>query len=399
MKLPKTIESYRKRLVSRRQALRIGIGVVTTLAILSIYNLKVLSYLIYTLTDRSRIKNSDQKTFTVVGKSSLKARAQAKGLIYGAFPQADRQNFDKNLKFKSSFLRECDLVVAGFYWSQVRPTVNTFDFSGTDYFAKFASTNKLLLRGHPLVWHLGLPDWLKHTLNHQNAENILTYHIETVMKRYAGKMHSWDVVNEAIELGDRRPDGFRNTPWLKFLGQDYVELAFRLAAKSDPKALLVYNEWGLESNEAHQEAVLKLLRNLQSKGTPLHALGIQSHIEVGRKKFNPSQFRKFLKEVANLGLKIIITELDIIDTNLPIEAEKRDRIIATAYNEYLNAALAEKAIIAVINWGLSDQYTWLNEFFPRKDRSPSRSLPLDRDMKPKLAWNAIAGAFDRAPKR
>jgi endo-1,4-beta-xylanase len=390
---------YLNRLLSRRQVLTIGLSTVTALAILSLGKLKVLSYLIYTLTNQQKIKDNERRTFRVVGKNSLKKRARAKGLIYGAYPQADRQNFDDTPKLKSNFIKECDLLVAGFYMDRIRPNAGTFNFAETDYFAQFAANHKMLLRGTPLVWHLSLPNWISATLNSQNAEQILTNHLQTVIGHYVGKMHSWDVVNEAIDLQDGRSDGLRNSPWLKFLGPDYIEQAFRIAARSDPHALLVYNETGLEYSEDRQHAVFKLLQQLKSKGTPVHALGVQSHLEGDRYDFNPQQFSKFLRNVANLGLKIMITELDVLDNNLPLDASKRDRTVAINYEDYLSTVLAEKSVIAVINWGLSDLHTWVTDFYPRKDRFPARPLPLDRNFKPKLAWNAIARAFDRAPKR
>jgi endo-1,4-beta-xylanase len=290
-------------------------------------------------------------------------------------------------------------MVAGVYWDQTRPSIDTFDFTRADYFAKFAATHKMLLRGHPLVWDQALPAWLKTTLDRQNAKQILTNHIQTVVKRYAGKMHSWDVVNEAIDVGHGRADGLKNSPWLEFLGADYIDLAFRIAAKADPKAMLVYNETNLENSEAHRVAVLKLLKRLKSKGTPIHALGMQSHLTAGLPEFDRSKFQKFLRDVAKLGLKILITELDVIDKDLPAEIDRRDRIVAATYEDYLTAVLAEKSVIAVINWGLSDRYTWITDFAPRSDRAQVRPLPFDRDLKPKLAWSAIARAFDRAPKR
>jgi endo-1,4-beta-xylanase len=391
------IKFSRNRLISRRKALQVGIGSVTALAILSFSKLKVLSYLIYTLADRKKTKKDDLRSFAVVGKKSLKQRAKAKGLIYGAFPEGYYLNLREDPKLGSMFVRECALIVAPLLWSEIRPSVDTFDFQKVDYFAKFAAQHKLLLRGHPLVWYNAMPKWLPETLNSQNAEKILTNHLQTVVKRYAGKMHSWDVVNEVLELKGERSE-VRQNIWLKFLGPDYVEFAFRTVAKYDPKALLVYNETDLEYSEAHQAAVLALLTRLKSKGTPIHALGVQSHL-VGDKEFKPKPFKKFLKNVSNLGLKIMLTELDVIDEHLPQNVTKRDRIIAGIYEDYLTAILSEKSIVALISWGLSDRYTWLNEHIPRPDKAPSRPLPFDRDYQPKLAWNAIARAIDRAPKR
>jgi endo-1,4-beta-xylanase len=398
------IKFDRNRLISRRLAVKMGISAVTTLTVLSLGKLKVLSYLIYTLDNQRQIKHKYQRTFKVVGKASLQRRAKAKGLIYGAFPEAERQKFDRDISLQSSLIRECAMMTVGTLWTSIRPNnLTTFDFSDTDYFVKFASMHKILLRGIPLIWHEALPDWLPPILNSDNAEQILTNHIETVMRRYAGKMHSWDVVNEAIHVGDKRADGLRETPWLKFLGVDYVDLAFRVAAKADPQAKLVYNEFGVEydqpEDEARREALLSLLQRLKSKETPIYALGLQSHLLGDLDSFNPQKFREFLKNVASLGLKIMITELDVSDDNLPMDLNQRDRIIAGAYEDYLSIALAEKAVISVTSWGLSDRYTWLARHKPRTDRAEVRPLPFDREMQPKLVWNAIARTFDRAPKR
>ena len=393
------IKFSRSSLISRRQAIRIGISSITALAVISLSNLKVLSYLIYTLTDRQKIQNNSQRKFTIVGKNSLRKRAQSKGIIYGAHPQTNHIGFARDPKFRASFVQECSLIVAASFWDRIRPTVNTFDFTELDYFAKFAANNKLLLRGHPLIWYKDFPDWFATTIDQQNAEKIFTNHIQTVVKRYAGRMHSWDVVNEAIEPGDKLPNSYRKSPWLNFLGTGYIDLAFRIAARSDPKALLSYNEWGLEYSEERQEGTFKLLERLKAKGTPLYALGIQSHLYADRRDFNPGKFKKFLSSVSKLGLKIMITEMDVVDKNLPMDLDRRDRLVAGAYEDYLNLLLAEKATVAVVNWGMSDRYTWLAEVEARKDKSPVRPLVLDRDLKPKLAWNAFARAFDRAPKR
>jgi endo-1,4-beta-xylanase len=392
------------RLISRRKLFKIGISSVTALAIFSFGKLKVLSYLIYTITEvteskKYKIKDNPQRTFRVIGKLPLKKRASAKGLIYGAMPDVEYQKFDRDDKLKSIVIQECSLMVAGVHWGWIQPSEDTFDFTRSDYFAKFAADHQLLLRGHTLVWYAVIPEWLSTKLNHKNAAKTLTNHIQSVVKRYAGRMHSWDVVNEAIEPKDGRSDGLRKNLWLESLGPDYIELAFRTAAHADPKSLLVYNETNLEYEDANQKATLKLLERLKSKGTPIHALGIQSHLNGERQDFSQQKFKRFLRNVADLGLKIMITELDVIDRYLPKDIKVRDRMVASIYEDYLTTVLAEKSVIAVISWGLTDRDTWITDRLPRQDRLPARPLPFDLDGKPKLAWNALARAFDRAPKR
>lgn len=341
------------------------------------------------------------------GDTSLKQRARNKNLIFGAAIRYDQLSKDK--EYAQSVSKECGILVPewGLKWSVypyiLRPTPETFDFTAADWMLYFARMYHMKFRGHTLVWHLSLPDWFENTVNSQNARTFLEQHIKTVVRRYKGRVHSWDVVNEAIEITDGHPDGLRKTPWLEFLGEDYIELAFRLAHEADPKAILVYNDYGLEydiaEDEAKRNAVLKLLKRLKSRGAPIHALGIQSHLDAGGTNFNPKKFRDFLAEVADMGLDIMITELDVADTDLPKDIEIRDRIVAKTYSDYLKVALEQPAVTTVITWGLSDKYTWLNEFYPRSDGALLRPLLLDRNGQRKFAWNAIARAFDAAPSR
>lgn len=344
----------------------------------------------------------ESRDFATVGNVPLRDRAAARGLIYGAAGDYLPLSSDRN--YATSFVRECGMLVSGeLKWNYIRPAPDRFDFAKSDWVAKFARASGMLFRGHTLVWHVSLPDWFKETVNRQNAEQFLVEHIKTVAGHYAGQMHSWDVLNEAIEPNDGRPDGLRKTPWLDFLGEDYLDLVFRVAAETDPQALLVYNDFGMDydvpRDEARRIAVLKLLERLTSKGTPVHALGIQAHLWADATDFNPKKLRDFLSQVADLGLKILITELDVADHRLPPDVKLRDRVVAGVYEDYLSVVLDEPAVIAIITWGLSDRYSWMPESHPRQDGLPLRPHPLDKHFKPKLAWNAMARAFDRAPQR
>ncbi|MEA5593106.1 endo-1,4-beta-xylanase [Rivularia sp. UHCC 0363] len=353
------------------------------------------------------LDDADCECIKYPGDESLKQRAAKKKLIFGAAIRYDQLSSDT--EYAQNIAKECSILLPewGLKWhvnpKPLRPTPESFDFTAADWMLNFARTHDMQFRGHTLVWHESLPPWFENTVNHQNAKSFLEKHIQTVVGRYRGKIHSWDVVNEAIEPRDQLPNGLRKTPWLELLGEDYIDLAFRLAHEADPKAMLVYNDYGLDydiaNDEAKRNAVIQLLKRLKSKGTPIHALGIQAHLNGSETNFNPQKLKDFLAQVADLGFKILITELDVTDKELPHDIEIRDRIIAKVYNNYLKVVLEEPAVIAVITWGLSDKYTWLNEFKPREDGAPVRPLPLDLNGKRKFAWNAIAHAFDNAPTR
>ncbi|KAI9132696.1 endo-1,4-beta-xylanase [Acaryochloris sp. CCMEE 5410] len=389
--------------LNRRRLLRLGLGAFTSLGTLlgsrSIFHNHKLSAL-----------DNPSRDFSITEWLPLRELAADKDIIFGASARYNQVISDE--QFAALFAQECSVLVPEWElkWSagdyQLRPSPNEFDFSAADTMLDFAQTHNLQFRGHALVWHESLPQWFQQVVNHQNAEKVMKHHIETVMGHYRGRMHSWDVVNEAIDydpIASQRADRLRQTPWLQFLGPDYIDLAFRIAARADPDALLVYNDFGVDYNtamdKAKRRAVLGLLKRLKTKGTPVHALGIQAHLHGDSLDFDPKSLRQFLKDVAALDLKILITEMDVNDSQLPRDIQRRDRIVAGVYEDYLSVVLDEPAVIAVITWGLSDRYTYLSEFHPRSDHQPVRPLPMDTNLQPKLAWNALARAFQQTRKR
>jgi len=329
---------------------------------------------------------------------TLRNLATSKCLFYGAASKSSILGQDT--AFSTAFTNECGALTAeaDTTWKHTRPTSSTFDYTKTDWLQNYAKVRGMLFRGHCLCWHDMLPPWFATEVNASNAQFHLQYHISNLVGRYAGKVHSWDVVNEAVLPTDGMPNGLRNSNWYQFLGEGYIETAFRAAAAADPNAMLIYNDYSLEYNYTSQDnkraAVLGLLTRLKNANVPIHALGIQAHLNGSDPGFSATKFSQFLSDVAALGLKIVITEMDVIDQNLPADVATRDSLVANCYRDFLTCALAQPAVIGLQTWGLSDKYTWLSTFRPRADGLPVRPLPLDDQYYPKLAYNAIADALN-----
>lgn len=345
---------------------------------------------------------ADQAGNSTHTNATLKELAARKGLLYGACAKFSELSTDAEMA--TQFAHECAILVPEneLKLGELRRSSDRYDFDAADWLADFTDTHDMLFRGHTLVWNQSIPPWLRDSATRQNAEQIMTDHIKTVMGRYAGRMHSWDVVNEAVQLGE--PNNLKRSIWRDLIGPDYIELAFRTAAEADPNTLLVFNENRFEYESRHADArrmaMLDLLSDLKAKGAPIHALGIQGHLWGHLNgDINYTRLREFLANASDLNLKILITELDVVDEELPGDVNERDRTVAAAYEEYLSVVLDEPAVIAVMTWGLSDRYTWISKFFPRADNLPVRSLPLDINLNRKPAWNAIARAFEQAPSR
>jgi len=341
---------------------------------------------------------------------TLRKLAAEKGLLYGTTVAAAQITGDP--PFADLVRQEASLVVAEneMKWQVInRGAPGDDDFAPADTIATFAAANKLVLRGHNLLWYHRTPEWFFDLPDKAAQRQAVVEHIQQLAGRYRGRIHSWDVVNEPIEPKDGRPDGLRTAVFLETLGPEYLDLAYRTARDADPNARLVVNEYDVELDAPEQEArriaLLHLLEGMRRSGTPVDAVGIQAHLTAaGGPPFSASLLRRFLADIASLGLTIQITELDVTDEKVPADVTVRDNLVADTYRRFLNAALDEPAVKMVVTWGLSDRHSWIvrRETYQAKwriDDAASRPLPFDADLEAKPAFDAIAGAFAHAPER
>lgn len=340
-------------------------------------------------------------TRALASGKALRAYAADKGILFGSSISGLQL---KDPRYADLFTSQCAITVpeSSLKWDMLRPTPYRYDFGGGDWLLGVCKSREILMRGHTLVWGEALPKWFSYTVNEANANKMMVDHISTVMRHYAGKMHSWDVVNEAFQIEDGRADGLKNTPWLQLIGPEYIENAFHAAHEADPSATLVYNENWIEPEDAgtdkKRNAVLALLTRLRKNNVPVHALGIQSHVYAETNITGPG-FKRFLQQISDLGLGIMITEMDVREKNALGDIAIRDRLIASQYYKYLSFMLQFPAVKTVLTWGLSDRYTWIATHNPRADGLPVRPLPYDAEMNPTPAWDAIRNAFEEARRR
>jgi len=342
---------------------------------------------------------------------TLRAVGARRGILAGCAVQVRHLRDDP--AYAALVAQQAGIIVdeSALKMGPLRPAPTEYFFGDADYLFEFAKKNKQHVRGHNFVWHEQMPSWFDSYVTRANAERVLVEHIERVGGRYVGRVHSWDVVNEAIEIKDGMKGGFRNSPWLKLLPGDgiavpgYIDIAFRTARRVDPKAMLVYNEYGIEAEDAasakKRADVMALLRGMQARGIPVDALGVQSHLAAGsRQAFSPefaygAGLREMIRDVRAMGLKVLLTEMDVNDRKLPVSVTERDIAVAATYGGYLKQALAEDAVVAVLTWGISDKYTWLDYGYQqREDKAPQRCLPFDGDMRATAAFFAERDALE-----
>lgn len=299
--------------------------------------------------------------------------------------------------------------------ASVQPIEGQFRFQEGDRLVEIAQKNGAVPIGHCLVWHSQTPGWffqgpMGQPVTRQLALDRLRKHISTVVGRYKGRIKQWDVVNEAINDG---PGLLRDTPWLRAIGPDYIAEAFRAAHAADPDAILIYNDYNIELGYKRPKA-LELLKSLLAQGVPIHAVGIQSHWRTSNPDF--AEVEESIKQFAALGLKVMITELDIgvlptryqgadisqTETMTPEQQalmnpytnglpEDVSRKLTERYRQATEMFLRHKDVIGRVTlWGTHDGDSWLNNF-PVRGRT-DHPLLFDRQGIPKPAFYAVQEA-------
>jgi endo-1,4-beta-xylanase len=294
-------------------------------------------------------------------------------------------------------------------WENVHPQPDRYDFSLTDRYVAFGRRNRMFTVGHVLVWHNQTPDWVfrddkGELLDRKALLARLKHHIYTVVGRYKGKIHSWDVVNEPID-----EDGsMRQSLWLKIIGEDYIAKAFRYAHEADPKALLVYNDYSIE-NEVKRKGADALIAKLKADGAPITSVGLQGHYRLDWPSLE--QLDATISDFGKMGLKVPMTELDIdvlppatsqqtADVSLKVAADPAlnpypdglpdevQKQLAERYAELFRIFLKHRGVVDRVSfWGVSDGDNWKNDW-PVKGRT-NYPLLFDRAHKPKPAFDAV----------
>ncbi len=329
---------------------------------------------------------------SVLAATGTGAATQPRRMRYGA--AAMKENFLEDPLYRDALVKHCDIIVPmnDLKWEALRPTRAEFSFADADRIISFARSNGKDVRGHALCWYGGMPDWTKTITTRREAESELRRHIETVASRYRGQIPSWDVVNEAIAHDPAKQGVWRDTLWHRLLGPDHIDIAFQVAAQADPKAELVYNDYDLENTGERQtlrrQHVLSLVRRLQGRNIPIHAIGLQAHL-YAEQLIDTAGLGQFVKDLKILGVKVLVTEMDVIDWRLPGPPAERDAAAAKHVKAFLGTIADAGGLETLITWGITDRYSWIPEHFKRNDGLPNRPLPLDVDYRAKPMMRVI----------
>ncbi len=293
--------------------------------------------------------------------------------------------------------------------ASVHPAEGKWTWERADRIADFCRQNGIKLRGHNLMWHSQMCDWMFYDEKHNLVKKEVLFarmkeHIHTVVNRYKDVVYCWDVFNEAIADGPRRPAAngkdqpLRESTFYKICGNDeFIRKAFIYAREADPNALLFYNDYN-ECDPVKRDRICEMVKEMKADGVPIDGIGMQGHYNI----YGPSEedIEAAVSKYAEVVDHIHMTELDIrVNREMggQLRFSRNEGAVVTNDQKLLQEAKyaevfrvlrrhADK-VECVTFWNLGDADSWLG--------ANNYPLPFDRDYKPKNVYRVIRD-FDPA---
>jgi endo-1,4-beta-xylanase len=314
---------------------------------------------------------------------TLQDIAQSRGILIGSEVGGERDERADTTYWNIASQEFSIWTINQYYFAVVHPQPDQYNFTYGDFLVQQAQTNGIKIRGHTLIWHNSLPDWIsKGTFTRDQLMAIMKDHIQTVVGRYRGKIYAWDVVNEAVnDDGSLRP-----TIWEQVIGPDYLDMAFQWAHEADPQAKLFYNDYNAEGLGKKSDGVYELVKQLKARGVPIDGVGLQMHLTEG-KPVPPSDLEANIQRLGALGLEVEVTEMDV-RIHEPADQNKLASQ-AQMFHDVLSACLTVPAFKAFVMWGFTDKYSWV----PNAAPGYGDATIFDTNFTPKPAYQGLKDAL------
>ena len=290
------------------------------------------------------------------------------------------------------------------------PAYGQFNWENADKIANFCRSNGIKLRGHCLMWHAQIGEWMYKDekgdlVSKEKLFQNMKHHITAIVERYKDVVYAWDVVNEAISdggwQGGRRgmgehPSPYRNSPLYQIAGDEFIKKAFIYAREADPNVLLFYNDYNA-ADPGKRDRIYNMVKSMKEEGVPIDGIGMQGHYNV----YGPSMedVDAALTKYSTIVKHIHITELDIRanqemggQLNFSRDGGNISQVVKALqedqYARLFKVLRKHKDVVDNVTfWNLSDRDSWLG--------ARNYPLPYDENYKAKRVYSIIKD-FDPA---
>jgi endo-1,4-beta-xylanase len=296
--------------------------------------------------------------------------------------------FENEMKFHATHPSE-----SVWTWDEARAGVN------------FAKANNLRVHGHTLFWAKADsdPQWLKDVESSPNPRErmlgIMQAHITEFAKQFGNDIKSLDVINEGFEPDASKMAAagyFRDSVFLRTVGTDWMELAIKMCNIAMPNVKMFYNDYQMESGNSNRlNAVSALKGRCAAIGATLHGVGLQMHTHLD---LDIDVMRRKLREYADLGLLVHISELDVVTNRKgtePTYTPEKAKELAVFYKNIFESY--EKAVPAAQRWGITMWSVSDGDNYMNQGGGNDFPMLIDANYQPKEAYYSVLSILKPLP--
>lgn len=238
------------------------------------------------------------------------------------------------------------------YWSQITPenagkwasveyVRDKMIWSGLDQMMAAAEKSGLSVKQHTFIWGQQEPLWMADLPPEEQRAETREW-MQLFAERYPGVAFI-DVVNEAQHFppsykGALGGDG--ETGW------DWIIWSFEQAREFFPNSTLLINDYNILCCIDDLETYETQIRLLQERGL-VDGIGVQAH---GLETVLPSTVQRHLDRLAEFGLPIYVSELDL--------RESDDQAQLQIYQDIFPVLWDHPAVVGVTLWGYKAGEMW-----------------------------------------
>jgi endo-1,4-beta-xylanase len=272
-----------------------------------------------------------------------------------------------------------------------------------------AAAAGIKVHGHALLWHSQTPQWQRNMAqeSRDTALAAMKQYLTDVVGHFAGRIYSWDILNEAFPDGVAATANWRESmrkagdsqganPWFVAIGADFVYEAYLAARLADPNAVLYYNDYNTDQ-PGKATMIRDMVRDVNAqykRAYPnetrllIEGIGMQEHHNLGVSVY---AIENTINLFRPLGVKLSVAELDILAqpwgqfSSVGSGAGRTERSTvlnnglieqAAKYNEFMKLYIRNADIIERVSlWGITDNRSWRSAGLPLLFDSRARAKP------------------------
>ena len=228
-------------------------------------------------------------------------------------------------QFKEYFAQLFNYATVNFYWASHEKVRGQWDYDSAPLSSdiyQWARDQGMVVKGHPLMWHQVLPDWIKDSERSvRKIDKDVRRHVKNLIKSYPEIDH-WDAYNEVPgiiwkeeDLGMRRWQAYKGNQIIdnEFVsGPGYVtEAIMEIARKYRPDGYYILNHYQHDDPFYHKQ-----IQYCLDNAVDFEAIGIQTHMHSETQSFSEDSLWSALESYKQYGKPIFLSEVSVLSCGI-----------------------------------------------------------------------------------